>query len=152
MELIELTTLQNINQNKGLNYTITRFKELLQDLNNKELSPHVIELINKDIQEINCSPYKEKKLSSLINQKHTKILSLIRKEHKLIPKGNYSTLWAICGMAIFGIPLGVIYGKLMGNIGLIGFGLPVGLGIGIMVGMWLDNKVQKEGRQLNIRA
>ena len=76
----------------------------------------------------------------------------MKKEYKLIPKGRYTTVWAVLGMIVFGLPLGIIYGKITDNMGIIGAGLPVGLGVGILVGMWFDNKVKKEGRQLNIRA
>jgi hypothetical protein len=152
MQIIELKEVQNISNNKSLDYTYSRFKELLQELRNEELSQKVIAYINKDIKEINSSADTDKILSKLLNQKHTKILTLVKKEYKLIPKVRYTTLWAVLGMIVFGLPLGIIYGKITDNMGIIGVGTPVGLGIGILVGMWLDNKVKKEGRQLNIRA
>jgi hypothetical protein len=152
MQIVELKEVQNISNNKNLNHTYSCFKELLQELRNKELSQKVIACISRDIKEINSSANTDKILSKLLNDKHTKILTLVKKEYKLIPKGRYTTLWAILGIIVFGLPLGIMYGKITDNMGIIGTGLSVGLGVGILVGMWFDNKVKKEGRQLNIRA
>jgi hypothetical protein len=152
MQIIELKEVQNISNNKSLDYTYSRFKELLQELRNKELSQKVIACISRDIKEINSSANTDKILSKLLNDKHTKILTLVKKEYKLIPKGPYTNLWAVLGIIVFELPFGIIYGKITDNVGIIGAGLPVGLGVGILVGMWFDNKVKKEGRQLNIRA
>ena len=149
MQIIELKEAQNISNNKNLNHTYSCFKELLQELRNKELSQKVIAYVIKDI---NSSADTDKILSKLLNQKHTKILASVKKEYKLIPKGRYTTVWAVLGMIVFGLPLGIIHGKITDNMGIIGAGLPVGLGVGILVGMWFDNRIKKEGRQLNIRA
>ncbi|HET8858819.1 hypothetical protein [Marivirga sp.] len=85
----------------------------------------------------------------LLNKEQTQILRLVRKELRLIPKNYYTYLWMALGMAVFGLPLGIFYGKIIDNMGLVSLGLPIGLGIGIMVGMGLDSKVKKEGRQIN---
>jgi hypothetical protein len=38
----------------------------------------------------------------------------------------------------------------MGNIGLLGIGLPIGMGVGVGVGSYLDKKALTEGRQLDV--
>jgi hypothetical protein len=43
----------------------------------------------------------------------------VKKEYKLIPKGRYTTLWAILGIIVFGLPLGIICGKITDNMGII---------------------------------
>jgi hypothetical protein len=35
----------------------------------------------------------------------------------------------VLGMSAFGIPMGVAFGLSMGNIGLLGIGLPIGMGV-----------------------
>jgi hypothetical protein len=150
MQIIKLKEIQNINNNKSLNYTYSQLKELLEELRNKEGSQKVNEYINQYIKEINSSTINDKKLIKLLNQKQTKILTLVKKEHKLIPRGRYSALWAVLGMIVFGLPLGIIYGEITDNMGIIAAGLPVGLGIGMILGYSIDHRIKKEGRQLNI--
>lgn len=56
----------------------------------------------------------------------------------------------VLGMSAFGIPMGVAFGLSMGNIGLLGIGLPIGMGVGVGVGSYLDKKALTEGRQLDV--
>lgn len=150
MIIIEIKEIKDLISNKSLNLIYLQFKKLLEELRNKALPNEIIESINQDIREINSSTETSKKMRKLLNQKHMKILALVKKELNLVPAGHYRTLWMALGMSIFGLPVGIIYGKIVGNMGLLTLGLPVGLSLGIMVGMVLDNKVKKEGRQLNI--
>lgn len=55
-------------------------------------------------------------------------------------------------MTAFGIPLGVAYGSITGNMAFIGIGLPIGMALGIAVGTGMDKKAMKEGRQLDIKV
>lgn len=52
-------------------------------------------------------------------------------------------------MSAFGIPMGVAFGLSIGNLGMLGIGLPIGMGIGVAAGTVMDNKAFKEGRQLD---
>jgi hypothetical protein len=56
----------------------------------------------------------------------------------------------ILGIAVFGIPIGVIFGASLDNMAYLAIGLPIGLVIGIGVGAVMDQKALKEGRQLDI--
>ena len=53
-------------------------------------------------------------------------------------------------MTAFGLPIGITFGMLMNNMGLLAIGLPIGMGIGIAAGSGMDKKAREEGRQLNI--
>ncbi len=53
-------------------------------------------------------------------------------------------------MAAFGIPLGVAFGISIGNMGLLGIGLPIGMVIGMAVGSVMDKKAVESGRQLDL--
>ncbi|MBZ9629755.1 hypothetical protein LB465_03105 [Salegentibacter sp. LM13S] len=149
MYIIELKERQDISTHKSLKYAYSQFDILLKDLRKKELPEDIIQSINQNVKEINSSTETDKNLMKLLNKEQTQILRLVRKELRLIPKNHYTFLWMALGIAVFGLPTGIIYGKISGNMGLLSLGLPIGLGIGIMVGMWLDSKVKKEGRQIN---
>jgi len=53
-------------------------------------------------------------------------------------------LWMVLGISVFGMPLGVVYGSVVGNMGLLGLGLPIGMCIGMALGAILDKKQKKE--------
>ncbi|OAQ39334.1 hypothetical protein A5893_10645 [Pedobacter psychrophilus] len=109
-----------------------------------------MEFINDSITVINTSPLIEKDLKILVFKRQTAILKLLQKELKIVPKNHYQTLWMLFGFTAFGLPIGVAFGFLMDNMGLLGIGLPIGMGIGIVVGLLLDKKALKEGRQLDV--
>jgi hypothetical protein len=46
--------------------------------------------------------------------------------------------------------MGTALGLSLGNMGLLGLGLPVGMFIGLAMGARMDKKAEEEGRQLNI--
>jgi hypothetical protein len=54
------------------------------------------------------------------------------------------------GMSAFGIPLGVAFGTSLGNMGLLGIGIPIGMVIGMAIGSGMDKKAFEEGRQLDL--
>ena len=97
--------------------------------------------INKEIDNINLAL--DKKEEPQIKKTKSRIIKLIEKQHKLVLKNHYQNMWAALGMVIFGIPLGVS----LDNIALY---LPMGILIGIVIGVTMDKKAQKEGRQINI--
>jgi hypothetical protein len=79
-----------------------------------------------------------------------RLIKLIEKEVKLVPKNYYRNLWLTLGMAGFGIPIGVAFGASLGNMAFIGVGLPIGLAFGIALGTGMDKKALAEGRQLDL--
>lgn len=126
------------------------FQELIKELNTKQLNSQVIEQINVLINQINTTSATELKYG--LSKAQSKIIKLVEKESKIVPKNYYKTLWMALGMSAFGLPIGVAFGLSLGNIGLLAIGLPIGLGLGVVFGTSLDNKAEKEGRQLNWEA
>lgn len=133
-----------------LNALYLQFDLLLKELDAKPLIPIVIDTINKEIEEINVSLYSGNELKKLVKQKQTSILKLVEKELKLAPKNYYRNLWMILGFTAFGLPIGMIFGLSMKNMGLMGVGLPIGMAIGATVGTAIDKKTLAEGRQLDL--
>ena len=147
MEIIELN---KIDSNQKVNHSIEQFKQLIKLLNDKKMPVKIVEQINIDIAELNCSQLMGTSLSHLIIKKQNKIIKLTEKELKIVPKNYYRNLWMVLGMSAFGLPLGVAFGLSIGNIGLLAIGLPIGMGIGVLVGSKLDEKASAIGKQLDI--
>ncbi len=79
-----------------------------------------------------------------------RILKLIEKEQKLVPKNTYRNRWMAIGMSVFGVPIGVAFGASLGNMAFLAIGIPIGMAIGIGLGTGMDKKALEEGRQLDI--
>lgn len=150
MNIKELKNREDFSNDDKLNRIYSKFAELLNELKKKELSQDVYKLINESVDILNLSTFNVAELTKLLKQKQTAILKQVEKEHKIVPKNYYRTLWMVLGMCVFGLPIGVAFGLSIGNIGLLAIGLPIGMGIGIAVGMLMDKKAMNEGRQLNI--
>jgi hypothetical protein len=150
MNIKELKNREDFSNDDKLNRIYSQFGELLNELKKKELSQDVYKLINESVDILNLSTFNGTQLTKLLKQKQTAILKQVEKEHKIVPKNYYRTLWMVLGMSAFGLPIGVAFGLSIGNIGLLAIGLPIGMGIGIAVGMSMDKKAMNEGRQLNI--
>ncbi|MEO4005967.1 hypothetical protein [Flavobacterium sp. CAU 1735] len=150
MKIIELKEIQNTSENSKLPPLYTQFQKLLEELRKKELPDTLIESINKDIEVLNTTTLTDDKLRKLFKEKQTKIVRLVEKEVKIVPQKYYMTLWLAIGMSAFGIPLGTVLGLSLGNMGLLGIGLPIGMAIGIAVGTNMDKKALQEGRQLDV--
>jgi hypothetical protein len=122
----------------------------LNELSRKELPNEIVQSVNSGIAGINSFAGSEKELSKLIKGTQTKTLKLLEKELKFVVKNHYRNTWLAIGMSVFGIPLGVVLGASMGNMGLLGIGIPIGLAIGMAVGANMDMKAMEEGKQLDI--
>lgn len=150
MEIVELKENQNSSGDVKLGSTYTQFGDLLKELKRKELTPEIIEFVNRDVEEINASSLTGNGLRELVKRKQAKILKQLEKELKIVPKNHYRNLWLVLGMSAFGLPIGVGIGMALGNIGLLAIGLPIGMGIGVAAGSAMDKKAFNEGRQLDI--
>lgn len=126
--------------------------KLLTELEKKELLSETIDLINKEIEELNSITVVDTHFVKAIKAKENSILKLLEKTHKIVPKNYYRKLWMVLGMSAFGLPIGVAFGLSMGNIALLGIGLPIGMAIGIGVGSTMDKKALHEGRQLDFEV
>lgn len=150
MRIIELKEIQNDNGNIKLGAIYEQFRALLLQLEKKELSLNFIKLVNQEVEELNNTLLIDDKLKKLIKQKQTIILKLAEKEFKIVPVNYYRNLLLVLGMTVFGLPIGVVFGLIIGNLGLLSLGLPIGMGIGIAIGLSMDKKAFQEGRQLAI--
>lgn len=150
MNIKPLKEISDFENNKKLRNRYTTFKKLVSLLQKEELPPEVIEKINSSLDEINQHPTQDKSLSKLISRNQRKVLKVLEKELKIVPKNYYRNLWMALGMAAFGIPMGAAFGAAMGNMAFLGIGIPIGMGIGLAFGASMDQKAADEGRQLNI--
>ena len=151
MNIIEIKERQNISDDIKLSRIYNQLGELLKELREKELPPEVIKSINQDIEELNFTILTGIELRRLVKQKQTKIIKLVEKELKITPKNYYRNLWLVLGMSL-GSGIGVFIATSIGNMGLLGIGIPIGMVIGIAVGTAMDKKAFEEGRQLNIEV
>ena len=150
MSIVELKERPNISTNDKLNNAYVQLGEFLKELRKRELPHSVVESVNLNIEEVNTSSLEGSDLRKLVKKNQSKILKVIEKELKLVPKNYYRNLWLALGISAFGLPLGVAFGSLMKNIGLLVLGLPIGLALGLAVGTHLDKKAHEAGRQLEI--
>jgi hypothetical protein len=150
MEIKELKKKPSIDQNKKLISAYAQFVKLLTELKKKELPEEIVKYINTGIDQINSFSKPEKELRKYIRKTQSSILKLIEKELKLVTKNHYRKIWLAVGMAAFGIPLGVAFGTSIGNMGLLGIGLPIGMVIGMAIGSGMDKKAVESGIQLDL--
>lgn len=150
MNITELNENQHISGDLKINAAFSQFRHLLAELSKKELTPQIIETINQDVEAINLSTQIGNDLKKFLQKKQSKIVTLVEKELKIVPKNYYRNMWLALGMSAFGIPIGVAFGLSIGNIALLGAGLPIGMAIGVGVGLKMDKKAFEQGRQLDI--
>ncbi len=138
-----------------LQQTETRLKKkadtlqgILKELQERELSDSVIASINAQVDEVNAFSTSSLGLSTLITKKQAKILNILLKEYKIVPKGYYRNLWMVLGMSAFGVPFGVIFGLSLDNMAFLGIGMPIGMALGMSMGIAMDQKAFKDNRQL----
>ena len=150
MKIIELNQKPGIDRNVKLEETYLQFEKLLIELRKKELPDGIVVSINKDIEDLNSISSSGDDLRQIVRKKQTRIIKLLEKELKLVPKNYYRNLWLAVGMAAFGIPIGVAFGASLGNMAFLAIGLPIGMAIGIAVGTGMDKKAFEEGRQIDL--
>ena len=150
MNITELKEVSDISEDVKFSGFYTQFQELLKELRQRELPDKIVETINKDIEELNSTSLVGKELRKLIKQKQIRILTLLEKELKIVPKNRYRSLWMVLGMTVFGFPIGIAYGAAIGNVGLFPTGIGFGMAVGLLLGSRLDKKALKEGRQLGV--
>jgi hypothetical protein len=150
MEIIELIGRSEIEQNSKLNAAYSQLKNLLSELRKREIPTEILNSINQEINKLNGFSGSDKELLKQIRNSQSLILSRVKKELGLVPKGHFQTMWMAMGMATFGIPFGVVFGLTLGNMAFFAIGIPIGLSIGLAIGAGMDKKAQGEGRQLDI--
>jgi len=150
MEIIKLNLKPELLTDTKTNTLYHQLKKLLDELEQKKISVTTADTINKEVETINATSLKDKALHKMLKEKQTYIIKILEKEYKIVPVNYYRNLWLAAGMGAFGLPIGVAFGLLMGNIALLSIGLPIGMAIGVGVGTSMDKKALAEGRQLNV--
>jgi hypothetical protein len=150
MLTVDLKNRPDVSDDKKLSNIYHQLGVLLLELQKKDLPGDVVSAINKSVEQINESVLAGNQLRKLVKQKQTTILKLVEKACKIVPKNYYRNMWMLLGFSTFGLPIGVIFGLSMGNIGLLATGLPIGMAIGATVGASMDKKTLNEGRQLQV--
>jgi hypothetical protein len=150
MEIKELIERPEIEQNSKLNTAYSLLKNLLSELRKREIPIEILNSINQEIDKLNGFSGSNKELLKQVRNSQSLILSLVKKELGLVPKGHFQTMWMAMGMATFGIPFGVVFGLTLGNMAFFAIGIPIGMSIGLAIGAGMDKKEQEEGRQLDI--
>ena len=148
MELKSINPRADIGQDKKAYKSFSQFMGFIEVLKQQDLNDEVIEKLNAEIDKINDAPLK--KLNTQIKRSQLRMLQILEKEQKLVPKNYYKKTWMLLGISAFGLPLGVAFGFALDNMALLGIGLPIGLCIGMLVGAQMDKKAEKEGRQMNM--
>ena len=146
MNIIELKEKESI----SANVKFIQFQELLKAIRKKELPDKIIEIINQDIEDINSTSLISNELRKLIRQKQGKIMKLLEKELKIVPKEYYQNQWLALGLCL-GVAFGGAFGISIGNMSFSGGGIGIGMAVGFAIGMMLDKKALKEGRQLEFK-
>lgn len=123
---------------------------LLKALHAKALPGEIVSTINGGIEAINGFTGSEKEAGKLLATTQSEILKLLETELRLVTKGHYRNMWLAQGMAVFGMPLGVVFALILDNMAFIGIGLPLGMMVGMAVGHHMDTKAGEEGRQLDL--
>jgi hypothetical protein len=150
MIIIELDQKPLLETNFKYQEGLLQFEKLLSELRKKELPDGLVNAINKDIEALNASSGSGDEQRKSIKKIQMRLIKLIEKEVKLVPKNYYRNLWLTLGMAAFGIPLGAAFGASLGNMAFLGIGLPIGMAVGSALGSGMDKKALAEGRQLDI--
>ncbi|GHT98716.1 hypothetical protein FACS1894142_5410 [Spirochaetia bacterium] len=152
MDIIELKEKEGIFENEKSRRIFDQYQKLLNELRKKELPHKIIESANQDIDDLNSTSFTGKELKKMFKRKQGKLIELLEKELKIVPKNYYRNRWLAGGMFIFGLPIGFLFGLILfEDQSLISIGLPVGMSIGICFGSIMDKKAFKEGRQLDVK-
>jgi hypothetical protein len=150
MEITKLNKRTNFDQNRRLNKKYLQFQELVNELRDRELNDKSVNTINREIGSINLLLDSDKTFSKKLKKNQSKILKLIEKEHKIVPKHHYRNIWLALGVGAIGVPIGVVIGSITGSMAFIGIGIPIGFGIGIAIGTMMDQQLKEKGKQLDL--
>tara|TARA_R110001583_G_scaffold49099_1_gene153768 strand:+ start:28550 stop:28990 length:441 start_codon:yes stop_codon:yes gene_type:complete len=144
MNIEKLIEIKNSKHNKKLSKAYNKMQCIIEALNTREISIEILNTINTNIKLLNTFSGTEKEIIKIINKTYSKILSLIKKELKLVPKHHYRNLWMLLGMSF-----GVAFSPIIGNSGNAGIGISMGMLIGVIIGTNLDKNAKEVGNQLD---
>lgn len=152
MLLIPFSFTPTFEQAPKIRKAAANFQLLLEAIGKRQIPKIQLSKINEIISGLNDFSGSDPNFLKAIKSGQAAILKLLEKELKVTPPGHYQTLYMAIGMAAFGIPMGVVFGSIMGNMGLLSLGIPIGMSIGLAVGTSMDSKAKNEGRQLDWKS
>ncbi|MGQ1891149.1 hypothetical protein ACT29H_11980 [Thermophagus sp. OGC60D27] len=123
---------------------------LLSELQKREIPADLQETINNKIVEINAYEGSDKDLLKLLEKLYVEVLKLIKERLGITPQKYYQNMWLSFGMAIFGLPLGVMMSTITGNMVFLALGLPIGLTLGLAIGRSKDKKAMADKKQIKV--
>ena len=150
MEINQLNLKFDQVNNPKLSDLYFQMQDILKRTNNKKLPTEAIQYINHIVKQVNSSNLKDKILLELLKEKQNYIVKFLEKKHNIVTKNNYRNMWIGLGALVFGLPVGLLLAFIFNNAKVFALGLIAGAGIGTFVGISMDNKAVREGRQLNI--
>lgn len=152
---MEMETLKNrpeITTDKKLSKKYGAFRSLLTEVGNRDIPTEVLSQINERIQRVNAFHGSLKEFKKVLRKEKSRIITILEKELKIVPKLHYQNTWMAIGMSAFGIPMGAAFGAALDNMAFLAIGIPIGMGVGIAIGAAMDQKAADEGRQLSFEA
>ncbi len=150
MDLYIITNRSEFNNSIKVSKLQLKLNALIEELNKRTLPDNIVLSFNALISEVNNYEGDKSGYIRKLRKVRFYIIRTCEKELKLVPRNLYMVRWMSIGLSAFGVPLGVIYGMLMDNMGFIGVGIGIGMTIGLSVGAGMDKKAKKEGRQLDV--
>ncbi|MBI9071082.1 MAG: hypothetical protein JEY94_05765 [Melioribacteraceae bacterium] len=151
----KILTMVNLNikdfnkSNENIQREIISFKNLIAQLEMKELSLEVITLINIEITRFNNCSALTKDFIKILRKKRKLILQNIRVKQSIYPKKYFSQNWTALGMIAFGPCIGVILSGKFDSWLMILAGIFLCSFIGGLAGYLMDKKVSNNGKQIN---
>ena len=150
MKIEKLIVKNGFIKNLKLEKAIKKMENLIKELTKKEIPLEIIGEINSDIKKLNTFSGTDKELLKILKKSYCKILNILEKKLKIVPKDHYRNLWLAIGISIFGVVFGSVLSTSLNDYSFIGIGIPIGMAIGIAVGTNLDKKAAEEGKQLDV--
>lgn len=145
MNMEKLKELKSVGSNTRLIKADNKVHCLVEALSTKEIPSEILNTINEAIKFLNSFSGTKKELTKTFNKKYKSILTLVKKELKLVPKNHYKTLWMVMGMSF-----GVVFSVILHDSGNIAIGIGLGTFLGIIVGTNLDKNAKEAGNQLEM--
>ena len=150
MELNKLSMALGADPDQNTVKAYAEFENLLSALRKKHMAAHLVVVINQHIAELNAFAGSAIAITKELRKHKMEILKLIEKEASLVTKNHYRKLWLVIGMVAFGLPLGIVFGAGFDNMPLMAIGMPIGMIFGFAIGNALDKKAFENGNQLDL--
>ena len=150
MAIAELNRQEKNGFDPKLSKKLENFEKLLKKIVKQYIPPETEAHINAKIIALNTFQGNPRQVSRELYKSQSAISQKLEKDCKLVSKNYCRNQWMILGMSGFGLPMGVIIGLMIDNIGLLAIGLPIGMAMGLALGTVMDKKALIKGLQLDV--